>query len=700
MAHIIDCPLCRRRLQVAENLPSSQVRCPSCKQDFWLTAAGADQAPLVSLGPKPAVPARPSCPWAPRVHDDYGLPHDPPSGASAPLSAPAAEAPARQRSRAIALLLVAGLGGGALLVLAFAVLPSLVKPTGWQPPPIAAQPPAATSTAAEPPQRNDEGQPLVLPQRLLSEAEMTEELKPLFRALGDALTQRDAAAVGGYIDSDRMIEEMVWLGMVTRPPSQRREQLVLDLRSSLARWLTLPTSSYHWSSFEIRNVKKLQGNEAVVIARHRDGNGQVLRLRWWVTKLSGTWKVFDYDPLDAAPRLSAAFAINVAGNDDPLQPVAKALFTISDAAATNFKKKGAQQAQEKLQSVAGVPLPRIGEAMRCLAEAIIHLENRQYAAAQEAAVRGLDHGMDVPALILVRSVAQAGLGEWEASLRTLEPYRDLIGDDDSVAFFAGTLLSRLWRFDEAAASYRKSLDLEPSNPQVFRALLGTVAPQKPASDLGKRFAQLRSPQEHFETFAEDCRLRGNNAALEQLCLAMRQLDADFAPPDLYLALLRAGGNWTDEAIELFAAAVKKQKDPAKRKDYASVFLPTVVRGGGALPAYRVAPDALQAFAVLAEALKAASRQDELRELVALHSENHPADPALGQYPEAAPAPAGPPRRERPGPARERRPVAAAAVLSPSPLVGESWGGGRNLLTLHPPPQPSPTRGEGERQPPP
>ena len=39
-----------------------------------------------------------------------------------------------------------------------------------------------------------------------------------------------------------------------------------------------------WTDFEIRGVKKLSDDEVVLIVRHRDKDGDLQKLRWWLTR--------------------------------------------------------------------------------------------------------------------------------------------------------------------------------------------------------------------------------------------------------------------------------------------------------------------------------------------------------------------------------------------------------------------------------
>jgi hypothetical protein len=101
--------------------------------------------------------------------------------------------------------------------------------------------------------------------------------------------------------------------------------------------------------------------------------------------------------------------------------------------------------------------------------------------------------------------------------------------------------------------------------------------------------------------------------------------------DLFGALVQVWAGRDDRAVLLFKSALAKQMNAHKRKEYVKAFLAAMAKAGKAVPAYAAAPDATEAFRVLAAELKKGQRTDELRRLVRTHGKKVPRDPLLPFY---------------------------------------------------------------------
>jgi tetratricopeptide (TPR) repeat protein len=326
-----------------------------------------------------------------------------------------------------------------------------------------------------------------------------------------------------------------------------------------------------------------------------------------------------------------------------LTPTLNKLFEVFELANLQHDPDAAEQ---KLQTIADVKLPKIGEAVRWAAMARIQLLRHKPAAALEAANKAQGYYPDMPAVHYYQGLAHNQLGQWDQALRCLQSYQQVIGDQWHVCLEMGDALHRLERFADAAHAYRKSLDDVPENALVFQKLLAALRPKDRKDDLGARFAKLPSPHQHFDVFSGSCRWTRDSEALEQLSLAMQKIDPKFAQADLCLALAKAWSGQSDEAIACFVSAMNKQPDVAKREEYARQFLPAIAPTPGAVKAYSVAPYSRPAFATLAAELKAAERFDELRELIDIHGADDPEDPVLITYRSELPLEPRQQRRDR------------------------------------------------------
>src|SRR5262249_9038025 len=127
----------------------------------------------------------------------------------------------------------------------------------------------------------------------LDENEIAGEIKPVFDNLGKAFLDADENRLQGLLDAERMAEGEFALNVLPELRRLDRAQLVQGLRIGIARSVKQNAALMGFTSTEIRNIKKLPGNEAVILCRHKNPLGFNSKMRWWVSKRGGSWKVYD-----------------------------------------------------------------------------------------------------------------------------------------------------------------------------------------------------------------------------------------------------------------------------------------------------------------------------------------------------------------------------------------------------------------------
>src|SRR5262249_42191349 len=150
-------------------------------------------------------------------------------------------------------------------------------------------------------------------------------------------------------------------------------------------------------------------------------------------------------------------------------------------------------------------------------------------------------------------------------------------------------------------------------------------------DIPARFAKLDKPHENFLACAEELAPHRVSVEIEQLAHAMRKIDPAYAPVDYYLSLTRVWGDKVPEALPLFQAALRKERDAARRPGYVEGFLQAMVKAGKPLEAYHAAPVPREAFRIVAGELKKTYQRDKLKELMTVHGKKHPDDSLLPFY---------------------------------------------------------------------
>jgi len=464
----------------------------------------------------------------------------------------------------------------------------------------------------------------------LTDAELAAELRTLFTNVGAAFRAQDGDQVILHFDVERMAEEFLALApdvVTTRKDrGEFTRGLKTGMKGSVAKW----SQAFQWRSFEIRSVKKLSDMEAMAIIRHEHPTLGTLKMRWWVSRREGTWKIFDYEDLDSGMRWSIIAASMMRQGIGQMAGLAHSLSTLNEAVQA-FVAQDVDAAERKLKQIAGVNLPREIDALRHTVTGAVLIRRGEFKQGLTAMVRANELRPEMPVVDLLSGAAYNRLGEYDKALKHLEKYRELLGDDAQLCDELGLAVHNLRRFKEAIPLYRKSLDFEPKNTDCFARLIRALGDEGNHDDIGERFAKLDDPRENFELFAADCQDPPFDKLLQKLIDSMRKIDPGYPPVDYYASLIKARALQTAEAASLFKSALKREQDPKKRKDYADGFVKVMISVGKIEEAYRVVPNASEAFPSLALQSLKSYRFDQLKRLTAVHSQKHAADPILHWY---------------------------------------------------------------------
>lgn len=604
MSEIIVCPRCQRRLQLPADFQAELVRCPSCETTF----------PAASASPVPA-------------SVQTALPIPPPS--------PEQPSPARrpqpnriQRSTGKPCLIVALVIGAVMLLTGcgVAVLVAIV----WHMQPPRMNPVVRMEEDEE--ERREQLRQAFKDRKPLAENEIAQQVKPLLDGLGTALRLQDVHRILPQFDLDRMMDEVAAAGGGALPLRNAKDRR--DFRRGLSQGLGPSLAQrgqvFHWDATDIRNIKKLNNDEAVVIARHKHSNGMSLKMRWWVTRRNGDWKIYDFEDLDMASRVSSEMAALLGEGLGRAADIGRAIKNIVEAIQAVIQED-VDGAEKKLALVQGIPLPPRLESLRHLANGLVLLHRAKFAEALKALDEAQRLHADLPLADFLRGIALNRLGKPDQALKHLTAYRDLLGEDGEVCREVAEALREQHRFDEAAKEYRKSLDLNPKDSDAFLGLLRSLGSDSNKDDIGPRFAKLDNRRANFDACAEDCEEREFPELLDPLVQTMRKLDPDDPPVDYYQALLQARTGHPDDAVRSLKSALRRQKEAQQRLEYERHFLKAMSSGGYYSKAYAVATRTREAFRFLAAEAAKRYRLDELKQLILAHARKEAADPLLALY---------------------------------------------------------------------
>ncbi len=462
-----------------------------------------------------------------------------------------------------------------------------------------------------------------------NDAQLAQKMKDLFDDLNRGYQLQNLEYCIALFDVERMAEESLPLLNLPKRNSRDQRQYEQALRQGLKSDLANRGGMLLWSSSDVRKVTRLNQDDVIVIARHKLASGVWTKLRWSVSRRTGRWKFHDVEDLVTGLHYPLLVASAEARGQRQDQESA-AIQTLGEVSEALGSKK-ADVALEKLDSIKTVQLPPVFEPARQLLRCLALLDREKTDEALVAVDRALTLQPDLPGADWAKGVCYLRLSKWDKALPLVEGYHNLFGDESVICQGVGLALRGNRRFDEAAAMYRKSLDLNPKNADSFLGLLDSCWGTGPWDDLAPRFLRLDNLRDNYAICAADCEERKFLALLEPLALAMQKADPKFAPPDHHLSLIRAREGKSEQALALFKSSLAKQNNPELRKTYPAKFLAAMASAGKIAEAYAAAPDQREAFRILAAAVNNRYQHDALTRLIAAHRKTNPDDPLLPLY---------------------------------------------------------------------
>jgi predicted Zn-dependent protease len=481
----------------------------------------------------------------------------------------------------------------------------------------------------DPAQRRAEIQAAFQSGKPAANAEAARELIPLFDELGKAFLAHDHNRVLAKMDLLRMTDETFLQGFC--PPEIRDDRIGFAQGLATSFRQTIANQVVGWTEYEIRSIKMLGNQEMSILVRHNPNKSSPGRMRWWVTKQSGEWKVYDFENLKVGTRNTAYLSSSLAISEMQHGEFERAIAGI-DAATTAMNDEGDfDKADKILAKTANIFLPKNFDALRMSHRIVILIAQGKPAPALAEIERARKANPGMPFLDLLQGTALNQLGKPNEALPLLEAYHDLLGDDSSICRQLGFAFQRLDRNPEACLQFRKTLDFNATDQWAYQGLVQSLGAGDDHSDLEGRFIKLGSLEANYKVIATDCERRHDGKSLEPIARAMRKINPDFPAAEYDLALVKLWDGKTDESLSSLKSVLEREKDPFERQAFRNKFLAEAALNGKSREAYVGLPEPRETFRALAANLKSSYRFGDLRRLVVLHAKSHPDDPFTSLY---------------------------------------------------------------------
>jgi hypothetical protein len=456
------------------------------------------------------------------------------------------------------------------------------------------------------------------------EGDLTRELRAFFDSVGAAARRGDDATIRTCFDIDRMAEEICRAAGV---PVLDQADFARGFRSRAGAGLGRQLDVLTFARYDIKAVKRLPAAEEVaVIIRHRDQNGESVRVRWWLRHGPAGWRIFDLEGLDFNLRISTFAGAGLAPALGGKLPKWLGPLRFIGEARQALAAGKLDQAEALLGKAAHVRFPDDMEGCRWLILGTIQLQRGNARAALDHLTKAASFNADMPMVDLLRGTAYNTLGQHAKALDHVRRFSAVFGDDNEALHQTGLALVGLGRRAEALESFRKGLADEPNSPGTVSEIR-KVLPAGQKAELGDHFARLADPAGQLFVLADAAWKENDLESVEVLAKAMRKVKKDDPEAAFFLARIQGRKRKLDEALALYKSALVHQHDAKVREEYVSELLRDADAAGQPLRGYEAAPDADFAFRFLARSLRWRDR-DGLDRLLAAHRRKRPADPAL------------------------------------------------------------------------
>lgn len=385
-----------------------------------------------------------------------------------------------------------------------------------------------------------------------------------------------------------------------------------------------------WSDIDVRRIRTLDedGDEVVAFARHLDDANLVVKMRWWLTRRDGAWRIYDYEDLSIGIRATSSMSLILApairqGGLPPwiteVQAVVQAMPMLAG---------GDIHGAENVLLSANGDIPDLFAGLRSCAWAIVRL-------GQNRPMEALDHldgaarlNPDMPILSYLRAMAFNRQGLHDDALAAAQEYLDTLGDDADGYAQLAIAQRGLGATADATASCLRGLADVPGHEELI-ALLAATSTEDGMFD--EAYARIPNPRVAFETIAEIIVTDADEDALARVIETHRAIDPDDVLLDYYAAIL---DNWEGHP-EHASERIDQHLDTLVGDSliwFTVVYLNAMIDQDRAIEGYRRVERSRDfAYPYVSDQIAAAEDWDALELLLDLRRIEAPSDPNVAVF---------------------------------------------------------------------
>lgn len=458
------------------------------------------------------------------------------------------------------------------------------------------------------------------PARSVSDAQFT-EIQDALRKFGASVLAHDPKATARVMATDRCIDE-VGRQLTPSVATQFAKERATYLKA-ISEAATYERSIKGWSKLQLKQARRLptRGDVVAIATTSNDDGEAPNRMRFWLHRDGGNWKVYDWSHLTTRLRYTSLVAEDIELPESTRKEAASQKRT---AALGAFNAEDYAAAEKHYASLDFEALPPRVRAFQRMLYGISLIELNRPAEAMQRLDEVQQSGMHFPIANLHRATAQVRMGEYAEAEAPARQFVDEVGASALGSERLAEALIGLKRPAEATEALRRGLDQEPDSITCL-SLLATVLPADQQSEIVDRFARTPITLGRFRELCRRLDREGLPAALSAVVdlyepNAEQPIDVDFFRG----AALFLQERYTD-AADYFKRHLRTE-DSFYTKAIQTRYLQAMVSAKRPLEAYRAAWRPDDAFAYLMDEIGwAKDQKKDANALLAEHIKSRPDD---------------------------------------------------------------------------
>jgi predicted Zn-dependent protease len=462
------------------------------------------------------------------------------------------------------------------------------------------------------------------------------EIQAHLDSLRTAVNASDAARAADHFDFELLVRRIIAYGELSDISRTDRRDLATGIRRGAEMsWFDPVASGFRGDSIRVTALELNEsGNIALAYTRtDLDGEGSLLKMRWWLARTGGSWSIYDVESLNIGIRQSVMTSSLLARTLGGRPPAWLSSLQLINQAELMAEQGNAAGAVRLLRGIDARPFPTDMQAVHANMLSYCLSEIGEYAEALEYAEHALLLKSDFPQARYWRGVALLNLYRYEEALEDLQWFNDALGSDPSALTLLGNCLTWLDRHQEARDAYLQSLEDTVTWPAIA-GLAVCIYVEEESPDyqiLEKYFLRLRHPQRDYSAIAFD--LWDNHYIADAVAVinrAYRTLDPEDIDLEWYTAQVALYHEDWGKAAKVLRTALNNA--PEDRVDeFLYYYYWSMVEDGRAIEALKEAGNSREAFESLCDHLYDSDEWDDMVALCDAWAEGNESDPMLHYY---------------------------------------------------------------------